>query len=239
MFGVIVNTITVILGSSLGLVLNKGIPERILKVLMTALALCTIYIGIDGALSGSNTLVLIISMCIGAVIGELIDIDKWLTRLAEVLEQRFNKKKDGKNVSIVEGFVSASLLFCVGAMTLVGSLQAGLVGDNTLLLTKATLDLVSSFALASTLGVGVLLSAAFVFAFQGGLVMLSGLLSPLLSDIVIAEITCVGSVIIVAIGLNLIGLTKIKVANLMPAVILPMALCPIYDLVSSMLANII
>lgn len=217
MLGVIVNTVAVLLGSTVGLLCKKGVPERIASAIMAVIGLCTIYIGIDGTLAGNNALVLILCMVFGTAVGTLIDIDKRLTQLGTLLEKKFNRA-DGR-VSIVEGFVSASLLFCVGAMTIVGSLNAGLLGDNQMLFTKSLLDLISSCMLSVTLGIGVMFAAAFVFVFQGALVLLSQLLAPLLTEASIAEITCAGSLMIIAIGLNLLGITKLKVANMLPALL--------------------
>lgn len=218
MLGVLTNTITVIIGSLLGLLLKKGIPERVSKAVMCAIGLCTVHIGIDGALEGSNTIVLIVSLVVGTIIGTLIDLDRQINRLGDRLEARM--KGSGERGRVAEGFMTGSLLFCVGAMTIVGSLNAGLSGDNKLLFTKSILDLISSCMLASSLGIGVLFAAAFVFVFQGGLVLLAGLLQGLLTDTaLIAEITCAGSVMIIGLGLNLLGITKIKVANLLPAIV--------------------
>lgn len=219
MLGVIVNVGTVLLGSLVGLFLKRGIPEKVTEALMIGIGLCTVFIGISGALQGENTLVLILSMAIGT----LLDIDRQLNRLAAYVETRF-KQKDGQ-VTVAEGFVTASLLFCVGAMTIVGSLQAGLTGDCEMLYTKATLDLISSCVLSASLGIGVLLADAFVLVFQGGLVLLAGFIAPFLTDYAIGEMTCAGSVLIIALGLNLIGVTKIKVANYLPVILIPPFLC--------------
>ena len=219
MIGVFVNVATVLLGSLVGLLFRKGIPERISTAMMLAIGLCTLYIGIDGALEGSNTIVLILSMVIGTLIGTLIDIDDKINRIGQIIERKM--KKEGEKTSIAEGFMTASLLFCVGAMTIVGSLNAGLTGDNTLIFTKSILDLISSCLLASTLGVGVMFAAIFVLVVQGGLVLLAGLLQGVLTDqALIAEITCAGSVMIIGLGLNILGITKLKVANFLPALLL-------------------
>ena len=223
MLGVLVNTGTVIIGSLIGLLFKRFIPKDWGDFVMKGIALCVIYIGMDGALKGENPLIAIISMAIGAIIGIACDFDKILNRFADRLENRF--KKDGDTVTVAEGFVTASLLFCVGAMTVVGSLDAGLRGDNTMLFTKATLDFFSSMVLASTLGIGVLLAAGFVFVFQGALVLLAQFVAPVLTDYCIAEMTCVGSLLIIAIGLNMLGITKLKVMNYMPAVFIPIILC--------------
>ena len=217
MLGVIVNVITVIIGSLIGLLFKKGIPERVSKAAMIGLGACTLYIGISGSLKGESTLILIASVVLGAITGTLINIDGAINKLAEKVESKF--KKENAGASVAEGIVTATLLFCVGAMTVTGSIQAGLTGDNSLLLTKAMLDLVSSMMLASSLGIGVLLSSVAVFVIQGGLVLLSGVLAPLLSTGAINEMTCAGSILIIMIGINLMGIAKIKVADFLPAII--------------------
>lgn len=217
MIGVIVNVVTVIIGSCLGLLFKKGIPERVSKAAMTGLGACTLYIGISGSLCGENVLILIASIVLGAIVGTLLRIDDAINKLAGKVESKF--KRNGTNISIAEGLVSATLLFCVGSMTVTGSIQAGLTGDNTILITKATLDLVSATMLASSLGVGVLFSAISVLIIQGGLVLLADLISPLMSTGAINEMTCAGSILIIMIGTNLMGITKIKVADFLPAII--------------------
>ncbi len=218
MIGVLVNTATVIIGSLIGLIFKKGISKRFTDAIMLGIGLCTIYIGISGTLKGENTLILILSMVLGAVMGTWLDIDKRINDLGDWIGKRF-RKGDGNGPSIAEGFVTASLLFCIGAMTIVGSLNAGLAGDNEMLFTKSLLDLISSAILAVSLGAGVMFAAAFVFVFQGSIVLLAQSLQPILTDAAIAEITCAGSLMIVALGLNIIGITRIKVANYLPAIV--------------------
>ena len=217
MLGVIINAITVIAGASLGLMFKKGIPQRVEKSVMTGLGACTVYIGITGSLCGENVLVLIASVVLGAITGTLLNIDGAINKLADKVETRF--KKPGQNVSVAEGLVTATLLFCVGSMTVTGSIQAGVSGDNSVLITKAMLDLVSSMMLASTLGIGVLLAAVAVFVIQGALVLLAGVVAPVLSTGAINEMTCAGSLLIIMIGTNLMGITKIKVADYLPAIL--------------------
>lgn len=218
MIGVLVNTATVIIGSLVGLLFKKSISRRFTDAIMLGIGLCTIYIGISGTLEGENTLILILSIVLGAVIGTGLDIDKRINDLGDWIGRRF-KKAEGDSVSVAEGFVTASLLFCIGAMTIVGSLNAGLTGDNEMLFTKSLLDLISSAILSVSLGIGVMFAAAFVFAFQSSIVLLAQSLQPILTDSAIGEITCAGSLLIVALGLNLIGVTKIKVANYLPAIV--------------------
>ena len=223
MIGTIVNTLAVVVGGFLGLLLKRGIPQRLSDIVNKALGLCVLYIGIKGCLDGTNTLVTILSMVIGAAIGQLLDLDKQINRLGDWAQSRF-RPKDGK-VSVAQGFVTASLLFCVGSMTVVGSLQSGLTGNHEMIFTKSALDFVSALLLASTLGIGVLLSGAFVLVFQGAIVLLAHWVEPLLSSYAVAEMSCVGALLIIALSLIMLGITKLKVANLMPAVFLPLLLC--------------
>lgn len=217
MLGVIVNVITVLIGSTIGLLFKKGIPQRVSQAAMIGLGACTLYIGISGSLSGENVLILIASVVLGTIVGTLLNIDGSINRLAQKVETKF--KKEGAQVSVAEGIITATLLFCVGSMTVTGSIQAGLTGDNSVLITKAMLDLVSSMMLASSLGIGVLLSSVAVFVIQGGLVLLAGLISPFMSTGAINEMTCAGSILIIMIGTNLMGITKIKVADFLPAIL--------------------
>ena len=222
-FGALVNAVTIIFGALLGLLFKKGIPERISDTLSKGLALCVLMIGAQGIMKGSNTLVTILSVVLGGLLGELIGIDNGMQKLGLWVQSKVSR---GESTSpIAEGFVSASLLFVVGAMAVVGSLQSGLARDHSTVFAKSILDGVSSVIFASTLGFGVLLSAIPVLVYQGGITLLAGFLSPLLSDIVIAEMTAAGSVLIIGLSLNMLGLTKIKVANYLPAIFLPILLC--------------
>lgn len=223
MLGTWVNVGTVLLGGTIGLLIKKGLSDKMGNALMKGLALCTVYIGISGSLKGQDPLKLIISMVVGTLIGEALDLDGKVHKLGSWVETRF-AKDDGKT-SVAEGFVTASLLFCVGAMTIVGSLQSGLTGDHTMLFTKSLLDFVSSMIFASSLGIGVLFSAGFVLAFQGSITLLAGVISPFLGELAIAEMTCVGSVLIIGLGLNMLGVTKLKIMNHLPAIFLPILLC--------------
>jgi uncharacterized membrane protein YqgA involved in biofilm formation len=217
MLGVLINVATVIIGSTVGLIFKKGISEKYTDAVMKGIGLCTLMIGVQGTLKGENQLVAIIAMVLGAIVGTAVDIDGKLNGVGNLLSKKL--KKDGDKVSIAEGFVTASLLFCVGAMTIIGSLESGLKGDHTTIITKSILDLFSSCMLSASLGIGVIFAAIFVFVFQGGLVLAAGLLEPLLSGSAVAEITCAGSLMIMALGFNLTGIAKFKVANYFPALI--------------------
>lgn len=224
MLGVVVNVAAIIVGSITGCIFKKGIPEKLTEIVMQALGLCALYIGIEGALSGTNSLVLIVSMVIGTLIGASIDLDGRFESGAQKLGNKF--KKPGKENRFTDGFVTATLLFCVGAMAVVGSIEAGITGNCSTLYTKAVLDGVSSVAFASAFGLSVVAAAVPVLVYQGGIVLLAQLLEPLASNAyMISEMTCVGSVLIMVIGLNVLGITKIKVMNMLPAVFLPFILC--------------
>ena len=217
MFGVIVNAIAVILGSLIGLVCKKGIPEKYSDAIMKGIALCVLYIGFSGALKGENTIIVILAMVLGAVIGTWIGIDELLNKAGSMLEKKFSR--DGKT-SIAQGFVTASLLFCVGAMTIVGSLTAGLSGDYEMLFTKSVLDFISAIMLTVSLGIGVMFSSVFILVFQGAIALFAGIIAPVLSEAAINEIICSGSLLILGLGPNLLGITKLKVANYIPAMLL-------------------
>lgn len=221
--GAIVNFFSIIVGGLIGLLLKKGIPEKISNTVFAGVGLCVLLIGIDGVMEGKNILITIISIVVGAVIGELLDIDSAINRLAKYAENTMNKK--GGNVKFANGFVTATLLFAVGAMTIVGSLDSGLTGDNTTLYTKSLLDGISSIIFASSLGVGVLFSSIPILISQGGITLLAHYIAPLLTDTIIAEMTCVGSLVIIALALNLLNITKLKVANYIPAIFIPIILC--------------
>lgn len=224
MLGTIVNVIAVLLGGVIGLVLKKGLPERLEKSLMVALGLCTIFLGITGLSPRENVLILILSMVIGTLLGELVDLDKRINDLGELIQDKF-RKIGGKGGNIAQGFVSASLLFCVGAMAIVGPMQSGLTGNHETLFAKSTLDFVAAILFASSLGIGVLFSGAFVFVYQGSMTLLAIWASGLLSDAAVAEMSCVGSLLLVALGLNMVGISKFKVMNFVPAIFVPIILC--------------
>ncbi|MBL4937236.1 DUF554 domain-containing protein [Clostridium sp. YIM B02515] len=217
MLGTIVNSLAIIGGSLLGFVLKGGIPERVNDNIMKGLALCIMVIGISGAIKSENMILIICSIVIGALIGELIDIDKGLKKLGDNIEA----KLQGKGGRVSEGFVTASLVYCVGAMAILGSLDSGLKGDYKILFTKAMLDGISAIMFTSTLGIGVALSAISVFAYQGTITLAASALQGILVGTVITELSAVGSLLIMGLAFNMLGLTKIKVANLLPAILIP------------------
>lgn len=230
--GVIVNGLVIVGASFAALILKKFIMkfdknnkvEKISDTIMSGLALCIIYMGISGVLECQHVLICIISMVVGGLIGELIDIDKGLNSLGDKIEEKLNKGKvdvSKEKVSISQGFVSASLLFCVGAMAVVGALNSGLFGNNDTLFAKSALDGVSSFLFSLTMGIGVFLSAVAVFLYEGIIACGAFLLKGVLSTAVITEMNAVGSLLILALGINMILKANIKVANLLPAMFVP------------------
>ena len=234
--GTIINALAILAGSAVGLgvhalagrfsaVLGARGTQRLQTIMMQGISLCVLYVGISGSLKGQNTLVAILSMVIGAVLGELLDLDARMGRLGQWAQDKLSHILKSGGSSVADGFVTASLVFCVGAMSIVGALENGLSGSFDTLKAKSVLDGVSSVVFASSLGPGVPLSAGAVLVYQGIIALAAGALSPLLGDAVIAEMTCVGSLLIVALSFNMLGVTKIKVMNLVPAIFLPILLC--------------
>ena len=218
--GAIFNVITILIGGFLGLLFKKGIPERFKDIITKGMALCVLYIGISGTLKGKSPLVLVISVAFGAALGELLNLDGNLNRLGNWVQRRFKSS----NSPVSQGFVTATLLFAVGAMSIVGSLQGGIKNDHSIIYTKSIIDGVMSIILTSQLGFGVMLSAIPIFLYQGGIALAAGVLEPVMSKTAIAEMSCSGSLLIVALGLNMLGITKLKVVNFIPAIFIAAAL---------------
>ena len=208
LLGSLVNMLAIFAGCFVGVTLGRFIPERFNSAIEKGIALCVFYIGLDGVLAGSDTLVAILSMVLGVILGELLDLDGRIHALGDWVERRFAKKQS--KTSISEGFVNASLLFCVGAMAIMGALDSGLTGDHATLYAKSTLDGISGVA---------------VFLYQGLITLCASFIAPFLSDVVIAEMKCVGSLLIIGLSFNMLGMTKIKVMNYVPAVFFPILLC--------------
>ena len=240
--GTIVNFLTVFTCGILGMLVKKGIPDNIRKILMTAISVCVIYIGIDGALEAAprvsdgsllsdgliKVLVMIVSMTVGGLIGELIDIDKQINRLGGFLEEKFDK--NGEKGSFARGFVSCCLLFCVGAMTVNGAF-ADAMGKPDILIAKAVIDGVACFIMTSTLGIGCVFSAFFVLIYQGLLTLVGLFVVEILPAASISYMSMTGSLVIILIGTNVLGITNVKTANLTPAIFIPAFLAPILSLI--------
>ena len=218
----IVNGCTIIAGALLGALLNKGLPERITKGVMQGMALCVLAIGIKGIFDGENFLITILSIALGGALGYWIDPDRHLNRFGDWLQSKLTK---GKNGTFGEGFVTATLMVCIGAMAITGALDCGIRGDHTTLFAKSTLDFVTCLVLASSMGIGVALAGPACFLYQGAIALGGSAIAGFLSDGMVNEMSCVGSLLIIAIALNMLGLTKIKVVNLIPACFLPLIFC--------------
>ncbi|MGI6239514.1 MAG: DUF554 domain-containing protein [Christensenellales bacterium] len=222
MLGVAVNFFAVVLGGMVGTALRGGIPERYRALIQQGLALCVTVIGIAGAIATKNMLLVIVSTVIGAIIGTRIGIEAGVERLGAWAQDRFRKG------GFAEGFVNATLLFSIGSMAVVGSLNAGF-GDSDTLIAKAAIDGVSAVIIASTYGIGAAFAAVPMTAYQGAIALLAGVVRPYMTEDMIGEMGAIGSLIIIALGLNMLGLTRIKVANLLPAMFIP---CVYYPLAS-------
>ncbi|MCH5461566.1 DUF554 domain-containing protein [Lactobacillus sp. LC28-10] len=225
LFGALANGLAVVLGGGIGLAFKQGISERIKTLVMQSLGICVVYVGISGSLKGTNTIFVVVSMVIGAIIGELIDFDTQFNKFGDWLEKLMGMQ--GNN-HFSEGFVTGTLFICVGAMAIVGSLQSGMTGNNQVLYTKSMIDGIFVLILATTLGLGVAFSAISVVVYESVLTLLAKWVAPLFTHPVINAMTVVGSLLILIIGLNMLKLTKIKVANLLLAPFIPILLFAIF-----------
>ena len=227
MLGTIVNTLAIIAGSLIGLFFKGGIPEKYSKTIMHAIGLAVILIGLKTALETDDILMIIISLAIGSVIGERLRIEDRLEQLGKGLGRLVSRDSEG----VAKGFVTASLVYCVGAMAIVGSLESGLSGNHQTLFAKSLLDGIGSILFASTLGIGVLFSAVSVFIYQGAITLAASTLKHFLTPVVVAQMSAVGGLLIMAIGLNLLEIKKLKIGNMLPAIFIPLIYQTIKQLV--------
>ncbi len=225
--GTIINAGLILLGSLIGLMFKNFIPPRFSSIVTHALGLCVLGIGISSAIGTQNALCVIVCMVVGTIAGEAIRIEDRLDAVGGILQKKL--LKNGGNSRFTEGFMNASVLFCVGAMAITGSLEAGLNGDYTVLVSKGVIDGVTSITYAATFGVGAAFSIVPLILYQGGLTMLAGWLGPYLAPAVVTEMSAVGGTIIMGIAINMLGLGqgKIKVGNMLPAIFLPLAYLPL------------
>ena len=214
-WGYLINTATVILGSGIGLFAGSRLPEKIKKIVLSGLGLSSIIIGVQMALDTKSILLIVGSLVLGGIIGQLMGIEEWLERMGG----RLKEKVGSSSTTFVLGFVSASLLFCTGPMTIVGSLKDGFAQQGELIYIKSLLDGVAAIVLAASLGVGVIFSAITVFVVQGLLTYLGMFMGDFISQTILGEISACGGVLIMAIGLNILGITKISVGNFLPALL--------------------
>ncbi|MGB8424965.1 MAG: DUF554 domain-containing protein [Desulfobacterales bacterium] len=217
MLGTIVNTLTIIVGSLMGLLFRGGIPEKFSRTMMQAIGLAVVLIGVKTALKTDALLMVILSLAVGSMLGEFLRIEDRLEQLGNWIGGRLSKESG----EIAKGFVSASLLFCVGAMAIVGAMESGLAGNHQTLFAKSILDGISSVVFASTLGIGVIFSAASVFIYQGFITLTASYLSRFLVPDVVSQMSAIGGLLIVAIGIGLLDIKKIRVGNMLPAIFIP------------------
>ena len=234
MLGTIINVVAILVGSAAGIALHGGMPQRFRDTIMQGLALCVVLIGVMGAVQTSNSMIVIFSIVLGALVGEGIDIEKRLDSVGNAAQRLFDRGKGGSS-TFAQGFVTASLVYCVGAMAIMGSLDSGLRGDHATLIAKSILDGVSAIVFASTLGPGVALSAAAVFIYQGAITLLAQFVAPFLTDALVTEMSAVGGLLIIGIGVNMFDRVHIKVGNLLPAIFMPMIVMPFVNWLSSLI----
>jgi len=225
MIGTLINAVVILIGTAIGLLLRKGIPERLRETVVFGQGLCVILIGLSSALKTADVTGVIICMVIGSLLGSAVNIEGRLDSLGKAIERRFSPS--GGEGSIAKGFVTASLVFCVGAMAIVGAMDSGLRGDHSTLIAKSILDGVFAIFFTSSLGIGVGLSAFAVLIYQGTIALLAGWIEPLLTTQIITEMSAVGGLLIAGIGLNMIYDKHIPVGNMLPAIFLPMAYVPL------------
>ena len=232
MIGTLINVAAVILGSAVGLLFRRGMKKEVSDTVMQGLSLCVILIGIKGALQTGNLLLVILSMVVGGVIGSLMDIERRMNNLGAYAERKLagGAEAGAGGHEFAKGFVTASLVFCVGAMAVVGALDSGIRGDHSTLIAKSALDGVASIVFAGSMGAGVMLAAVPVLIYQGAIALLGTAVAPLLSDGVVLEMSAVGGLLIVGIGINMLLKKDIHIANLLPAVFVPFLYFPLMRL---------
>lgn len=226
MLGTIVNTGAILIGGLLGLMFGQALPEKMKKTVIQGIGLAVLLIGISMAIQTKNTLIVIASLVLGGIIGEIIDIELRLQQFGQSLEGRLSK--NGRGGDFTKAFVTTSLIYCVGAMAIMGALESGLTGHNTILYAKSMLDGITAIVFASSMGIGVLASALPVFAYQGLLTVTAGLLEGVLSSQIINEMGATGGLLIVGIGLNILEIKEIKVGNLLPGLFLAIPIAMLF-----------
>lgn len=236
MLAVIVNAVAVIIGGLIGILCGSRIKERYTKAVMTCIAMVTMVIGVQSAIVTSNILIVMVCLVLGTIIGTALHLDYRINGSGDKIKDKLAGTRFGGG-HFAEAFVSTSILFCVGTMAVIGSIQAGLNKDYSILFAKSTMDFVSSIVFAAALGPGVFLSAVTVLVFQGAIALLAGLAAPVLSTEVVTEMSAVGGALFIGMAINLLGLReeKIKVGDMLPAIFLPILYFPLAELVSGLL----
>ena len=230
MIGTLINVAAILVGSTIGLLLKRSFRQSMADVVMQGLGLCVMLIGFTGAIETDNVLLMILSVVVGGVIGSLIGIGRRLNDVGEYAQRKLIRAENCENNTFAKAFVTASLVFCVGAMAVVGALDSGVRGDHSTLIAKSALDGVASIVFASALGPGVMLSALPVLLYQGSIAVLGNLVAPLLGTLVVQEMSAVGGLLIIGVGLNMLIKSEIQVADLLPAIFIPTIYFPIASL---------
>ena len=230
-----INMATVLVGSLIGIFFSSRIKEKYIQTIFAAIALCTAAIGVMSAVKTQHIIVVIVCLVIGSVIGEALRLDNRIENAGTWLNGKLFRGREGSS-RFAEGFVSASILFCVGSMTIMGSLEAGIRGDYSIILAKSVLDLISSMAFGAAMGIGVTFSIFFILVYQGGITLLAGLAAPYLSDIVVTEMSAIGGVMLIGMAINMLELSdkRIRLANMLPAIFLPIIYFPLAEFVKGL-----
>jgi uncharacterized membrane protein YqgA involved in biofilm formation len=224
MIGTLVNVVAILIGGSLGLLFRTRIPERMFKIVFQAIGIFTLYLGVSMALKSNELLLMVFSLVVGALIGEFLRLEERVENLSDLLKKKIGSKDD----KFSTGFVTSFMLFCLGAMTILGSMEEGMGNEPTLLLTKSMMDGFSAVALAAVMGVGVLFSVIPLLIYQGGLTLLAALFGGVIPEVIITEIAGVGGVLIIGLGISILEIKKIKVLNMLPALLVEVLLCYIF-----------
>ena len=222
MIATLVNCAAVIIGSLIGLILHTKINESFKRVVYVGAGMISLILGIKMGLVTTRIVFMALALIIGGMLGEWWNVEGGILRFGDFLKKRFAKKESGKDFA--GGFLNASVLFCVGAMTLVGAFKAGAEGNYDLILTKSVMDGFMAIMLTAAMGIGVAFSAITILVYQGGITLLAGVLQPLVNELLLGELTAVGGVLVIMIGLNLLGLSKLKTANYIPALLMTIGL---------------
>jgi len=222
MIATLVNCVAVIIGSLIGLILHMKINESFKRVVYVGAGMISLILGIKMGLVTTRIVFMALALIVGGMLGEWWNVEGGILRFGEFLKRRFAKKESGKDFA--GGFLNASVLFCVGAMTLVGAFKAGAEGNYDLILTKSVMDGFMAIMLTAAMGIGVAFSAITILVYQGGITLLAGVLQPLVNELLLGELTAVGGVLVIMIGLNLLGLSKLKTANYIPALLVTIGL---------------
>lgn len=226
MLGTIVNVIAIVVGGLVGVFFGKAFPDKLKTTVIQGVGLTVIIIGLQMAIKTNQVLIVIASLVLGGIVGESIDIEARLNRLGGFLEQKLSSNGEGK---FTKAFVTTSLIYCVGAMAIVGALEDGLNGNHSILFAKSALDGITAIIFSSSLGIGVAFSAIPVFLYQGSIALFAGLLQGIISDQVVVEMSAVGGLLIFGIGINMLGIKEIKVGNLLPGIFIAVPLVVLFQ----------